>query len=291
MFIALAMTTGVSAATRSFTITARQFSFAVNPSPFVVNQGDTVSVDLTSADVTHGFFVEHYFTSGTTVFKGQHQTITFVANTAGTFTYFCTVFCGEGHPTMSGTLVVNAAPNPPMVTAFAPHSGSVNGGTVVLFSGTGFQNGATVKFGELAAVSVVVNSATSVSAIAPAHAAGAVVVTITNPDGQTATAGTYQYIAPSPSITSIAPSSGSTAGGTTITISGTNFGNAATVMIGGVAATDVNVVSTTTITAVTPAHAAGPVDVVVTIGQTSVTSTAGFTYQAGGKKRRAVAPH
>ena len=86
-------------------------------------------------------------------------------------------------------------------------------------------------------------------------------------------------VAQAPSVTAINPTSGSTAGGTSVTLTGANFVSGATVKFGGVAATNVNVSSSTTITATTPAHAAGVVDVVVTNPDAQLgTLTAGFTY-------------
>lgn len=55
-----------------------------------------------------------------------------------------------------------------------------------------------------------------------------------------------------PSISSVSPTTASTAGGTPITISGSGFENDATVTIGGIAAKNVLVVSSTTINATTP---------------------------------------
>ncbi len=68
---------------------------------------------------------------------------------------------------MSGEMTVTAPATPPTVTSFLPHSGSTAGGSVVAISGTNFQNGATVSFGDASAVKVTVNSATSISAISP----------------------------------------------------------------------------------------------------------------------------
>jgi SLOG in TRPM, prokaryote/SMODS and SLOG-associating 2TM effector domain 1/IPT/TIG domain/Protein of unknown function (DUF4231) len=83
-----------------------------------------------------------------------------------------------------------------------------------------------------------------------------------------------------PTLRSVTPNFGATAGGTDVTITGTNFARDATVQLGGVAATDVVVSDNTTIKAKTPAHAAGTVDVVVTNPSTqSATLTEGFTYQ------------
>jgi hypothetical protein len=56
-----------------------------------------------------------------------------------------------------------------------------------------------------------------------------------------------------PTVTGISPNSGPTAGGTAVTITGTNFATGATVSFGGTAATNVVVVSSTSITATTPA--------------------------------------
>lgn len=70
---------------------------------------------------------------------------------------------------------------------------------------------------------------------------------------------------PLPAITSISPNTGSTGGGATVTINGTNFIAGATVTLAGIPANSVNVVSSTKITALAPAHpAAGTVTVVVT---------------------------
>lgn len=76
--------------------------------------------------------------------------------------------------------------------------------------------------------------------------------------------GTSTGPSPVTAISSITPSSGTTLGGTKVTIAGSNFFAGSTVTIGGAAATDVSVVSATSITATTPPHAAGAADVVVT---------------------------
>jgi heme/copper-type cytochrome/quinol oxidase subunit 2 len=275
------------AATKAFTITARQWSFTVSPSPFVVNQGDTVTIDITSTDVQHGFSIEQYFPDlGFFYNKGQHRTVSFVATTPGSFTFFCTQSsCGSGHGTMAGEMTVQAAPTPPTITSFVPTSGPASGGTVVAIAGTNFQNGATVKFGTNSAVSVTFNNANSLSVISPVHDAGDVSIVVSNPDGQSVTsAGVFTYAVPGPSISSITPDTGSTAGGTQITISGGSFAAGATVTIGGVAATNVNVVNATTITATTPP---GPVNIATTASSDvvvqnadgrSATRTGGFTY-------------
>lgn len=75
----------------------------------------------------------------------------------------------------------------------------------------------------------------------------------------------FQFSARStPTVTAVTPSSGSTAGGTSVTITGTGFENGATVTFGANSATSVTVVDSTTITASTPSGAAGLTDVTVT---------------------------
>jgi hypothetical protein len=84
-----------------------------------------------------------------------------------------------------------------------------------------------------------------------------------------------------PTVTSVSPNTGPTAGGTSVTITGTNFSSGATVKFDSTLATSVTVVGSTSITATTPSHAAGPVNVVVTNtnGQTA-TLTNAFSYAA-----------
>jgi endonuclease/exonuclease/phosphatase family metal-dependent hydrolase len=69
---------------------------------------------------------------------------------------------------------------------------------------------------------------------------------------------------PPPTLAVISPNNGPTSGGTSVTITGANFVSGASVTIGGTAATNVVVTSPTTMTAMTPAHAAGTTNVVVT---------------------------
>jgi formylglycine-generating enzyme required for sulfatase activity len=85
-------------------------------------------------------------------------------------------------------------------------------------------------------------------------------------------------VADAPTLSSVAPNVGSTAGGTTITLSGTNFVGAPSVTVGGVSATNVTIVNPTTITAVTPPGSIGSKAVTVTAGGGSSTLADGFVY-------------
>jgi len=80
-------------------------------------------------------------------------------------------------------------------------------------------------------------------------------------------------------VVTLTPSSGHMSGGTLVTISGTGFRGIMAVSFGGVAATNVSVISSTLLTATAPAHPHGDVDVVVAnaAGQISGLSRR-FTY-------------
>lgn len=81
---------------------------------------------------------------------------------------------------------------------------------------------------------------------------------------------------PAPDVIAVSPSSGPSAGGTTVTISGRHLGGATAVAFGSVVLdpSHFSVKSPTEITVTTPAHVGGTVDVVVTTaGGTSLTKT------------------
>src|SRR5947209_1898779 len=76
--------------------------------------------------------------------------------------------------------------------------------------------------------------------------------------------GAYPYVPCTPVVTNVNPSSGPITGGTAVTITGMNLANATAVKFGGVNATSFIVNSDTSISAVSPAHSPGTVDVTVT---------------------------
>ncbi|WP_197081923.1 IPT/TIG domain-containing protein, partial [Silvibacterium bohemicum] len=168
----------------------------------------------------------------------------------------------------------------PTVSSVSPSSGVAAGGTAVTITGTNFATGATVKFGTAAATNVVVVSATTITATTPAGSAGASTVTVTVNGQSGSLTGGFTYIG-QPTVSSVSPNNGPTAGGTAVTITGTNFATGATVTIGGAAATSVVVVNSTTITATTPAGSAGASTVTVTnVGSQSGSLASGFTYSS-----------
>lgn len=169
----------------------------------------------------------------------------------------------------------------PVVSSISPAGGAAVGGTSVTITGTGFASTSTVTFGNVSAASVIYNSATSLTAVSPASAAGVADITVTTAGATSSTsaADQFTYVA-APTVTTISPASGLTAGGTNVTISGTNFTGATVVQFGTNNAASFAVNSSTQITATAPVGTAGTVDVTVTTtGGTSPTSSADqFTY-------------
>jgi hypothetical protein len=169
----------------------------------------------------------------------------------------------------------------PTVVSIGPTMGPAAGGTSVTITGTNLAGATSVKFGTVAAASITSDTATTIVAVAPAGAAGAADVTVTTAGGTSATlaADLFTFV-PAPTVTSISPTKGSAAGGTSVTITGTNLAGATSVKFGTVAATSITSDTATTIVVVAPAGTAGAADVtVVTAGGASATSTADqFTY-------------
>jgi hypothetical protein len=83
----------------------------------------------------------------------------------------------------------------PTVAYIEPNAGTVDGGTTVTITGTGFQTGAVVTFGYTEAVSVVVVNSTTITAVTPANAAETVSITVYNPDGQSGSSNYYSRFA------------------------------------------------------------------------------------------------
>jgi uncharacterized repeat protein (TIGR03803 family) len=110
-----------------------------------------------------------------------------------------------------------------------------------------------------------------------ADASGALYGTATG--GPSGTGSVWAFVQ-APAVTGVAASSGTTFGGTALTITGSGFTGATGVTLGGTAATNVVVVNDITITATTPAHSAGAVDVAVTTFGGTATATGGYTYVA-----------
>ena len=187
----------------------------------------------------------------------------------------------------------------PAVTGVSPASGSTTGGTTVTITGTGLAGATVVRFGG-AAGTITADSGTRITVTSPpstgivttaaitadsgghitATGTGIVDVTVTTPGGTShpTAADHYTYTAPRPAVTGASPASGSTAGGTTVTITGTGLAGATGVRFGAAAAT-ITADSSTQITVTSP-PGTGTVDITVTTraGTSPTTAASHYAY-------------
>ena len=84
-------------------ISASTFEF--KPSQITVKKGVPVRLELTSQDRHHGFKLTQ-FNVRVDVKPGGVESVRFVPDKTGTFTFFCDVFCGDGHEDMAGVIQV-----------------------------------------------------------------------------------------------------------------------------------------------------------------------------------------
>jgi hypothetical protein len=99
----------------------------------------------------------------------------------------------------------------PSITAVSPNNGPAAGGTSVTISGSNFTGATSVSFDSVPAASFTVNSASSIKATSPSHPAGTFDITVTGPNGTSATgaADDFTFVLPSlPDFTlGVSPSS------------------------------------------------------------------------------------
>ena len=162
----------------------------------------------------------------------------------------------------------------PVIETLTPSTGPDNASTPVTITGVNLTGTTSVTFGGVAATAVVVVDESTVTCTVAAGAAGTLAVVLTSPNG-TATASWTRY-STAPTISNLAPSTGAAAGGTAVTITGTNLTGTSGVTFGGIAATAVVVVNSTTVTCTTPARPAGSQPVVLTTPSGTANTT--FTY-------------
>ena len=165
---------------------------------------------------------------------------------------------------------------PGTITSVTPLQGSILGGTQITINGTSLSGTTAVKIGGVACTNLQVLSPTLVKAVTPSGAAGEASIAVVSAAGTTLTPTPFTYV--QLSISSVSPNIGIYSGGTAITITGSFLNGATSVKVGGVPATDVVAVNSTTVTAVTPAGSVGAASVEVTGAKGTATATNAFTY-------------
>ena len=196
----------------------------------------------------------------------------------------------------SGSSPARPAANPapvavvlPAVSGVSPDSGSAAGGTTVTITGTGLAHATVVRFGGVAGT-ITADSATQITVTSPPSAStvdfvsgprlaatgtGTVDVTVTTPEGTShpTAADHFTYTASLPTVSGLSPNSGTTAGGTTVTLTGTGLAGATRVRFGTGDAI-ITADSSTQITVTTPR---GTGTVTITVITPAGTSTIGNT--------------
>lgn len=81
------------------TITIQAERFEYTPNVVRVKKGEKVKIIVDSKDTAHGIVIPDFGVSGI-------YSVEFTADKAGTFTFKCPTYCGEGHNEMTGTLIV-----------------------------------------------------------------------------------------------------------------------------------------------------------------------------------------
>jgi IPT/TIG domain len=273
----------------STTLPADQFTYGpqvtgLSPSTGPAAGGTTVTI--TGSGLSNASSVSFGGAVGS-VISNTDTSITTVAP-AGTGTVDVQVTTPNGvSPVSSSDRFTYSSPQP-SVSGITPNSGPVTGGTAVTISGNGFTGATTVSFGGNPGV---INSVAgnSIVATSPAGVTGPVDVTVTTPGGTSPTSSLDKFNY-GPFISSIAPATGSTSGGTTVTITGTGLSGASSVNFGsGVAAPTSS--TATSITVVTPPGAAGAVAVSTTVGGIpSNVKNGGFTYTTAAPTVTSISP-
>lgn len=184
-----------------------------------------------------------------------------------------------------GSLGVTAAWAPmagavpgPKLTAVSPTDGPLAGGVSAVLTGSNLTSTDAVHFGTVDATAFTVISATQVTAtVPPASVAGPVQVTVHTPSG-TSTSVTYTYLG-APVLDSVTPATGPGTGGTTVVLSGHQFGTTSRVHFGSVELSDAAVTVDATGTHLTVLSPAGTGTVWVQVSNGSTWSAAlAYTY-------------
>ena len=170
------------------------------------------------------------------------------------------------------------------VTQILPGTGPSTGGTLVTITGIGLANASAVKFGTASVTDIDSISDTRLQVTTP-PGSGTVPVTVVTPhgDSQQSSQARFTYTATSaaPTIGGLAPMTGSSAGGTIVTITGSGLGHAGSVTFAGRPASGLHRISDTQLQVTTPAGSGtAPVAVITPNGTSMPSATAQFTYVA-----------
>lgn len=252
----------------------------ISPSMGPVSGGTVVTISGSAFTGASAVYFGAQAATSYTINSDSSITATAPAETAGTVDI---TVKNSGGTSLNGTADQFTFVSQAIVSAVSPAVGATSGGKTVTISGSNFKNANSVKFGALAAMSYTINSDSSITATAPAAAAGTVDICVCNMAGNSVAvmADHFTYVV-APTVTGVSPASGPVSGGTSATISGTSFIGVTAVTFGTLAATSFTVNNNGSITAVAPAQLAGYYDIMVTgpAGTSPVVPSDRYTYLA-----------
>jgi len=165
---------------------------------------------------------------------------------------------------------------PPAVGTVTPSHGSVLGGTRLSITGSGLVAVTGVRIGGVECTNLVVLSPTLLQATTPAGTVGSAPIVLDTATGSVLAPAPFEYV--QQAVTSVSPNVGGFSGGNFITITGSNLLGTTAVRVGGVLATEVNVLNSQTVTARTPPGSVGTTDVAVFGEKGSISLPNSFTY-------------
>ena len=106
-----ASSSGQADGPRVIEVIAQRYTF--EPAQIDVTEGERVRLLVVSGDGLHGFEIKQFKISKEIPRGKTPVVIEFTANAPGSFPILCSIFCGDGHEAMKGTLVVTARPAQP----------------------------------------------------------------------------------------------------------------------------------------------------------------------------------
>jgi len=235
---------GTSGNATQFTYVAAPTVSSVSPAGGPISGGTKVTI--TGAGF-NGATVVDFGTMPATIVTVSSTSI-LVVSPAGTGEVDVTVMTPGGTSAKSSADQFTYAPT---VSNISPTTGPPGGGTLVTITGTGLAGAMAVDFGTTAGT-IVTLSSTTITAYSP-PGTGYAYVTVMTPSGTSADnpSAIFTYVG-APSISGLSPATGSVAGGTLVTITGTNFLGATALNFGSTPAFYFTVLNNTTITAASP---------------------------------------
>ena len=92
-------------AVQPVTIKVTMKKYSIEPNPIRLKQGQPTTLEVSTADVQHGFSVQA-LNVDEPIQPGKPATIKVTPREKGQFNVECDIVCGPGHDNMQGTVVV-----------------------------------------------------------------------------------------------------------------------------------------------------------------------------------------